>query len=228
MSTQPSNPFVFPGQGQGEQNPLLASMEMMRQAWQNMTSAGVFQQPVGPSALTTEQLDKRIADMRAVEGWLKLNLSMLGSSIQALEVQRATLGTLKSYMGFVSGGTDVGGTPVHVPSPLDVALGIKPSGQAKIKSAKVEKAAEKTTEKTAKGQLDATAPLADAAQAWWSLLQQQFNTLTAATAASMPTQEAAKRTVSKTTPKTVSKSPIRSKSSGTARKSAKPRAAINK
>jgi len=37
-----------------------------------------------------EELDKRIKDMRAVEQWLKLNLNMLQSAIQALEVQRAT------------------------------------------------------------------------------------------------------------------------------------------
>ena len=36
-----------------------------------------------------EELDKRITDMRAVEQWLKLNLNMLQSAIQALEVQRA-------------------------------------------------------------------------------------------------------------------------------------------
>jgi len=182
MSTQANNPFVFPGLGQGENNPLLASMEMMRQAWQDMTRAGMFAQPVGASALTTEQLDKRIADMRAVEGWLKLNLSMLTSSIQALEVQRATLGTLKSYMGFAAGAAEAAGTAA-VPSPLDVALGIKPSGQARIRSA----GAGKTADKVEQGGADpATAePFSEAAQAWWSLLQQQFNTLTAATKASM-------------------------------------------
>ncbi len=36
-----------------------------------------------------EELDKRITDMRAVEQWLKLNLSMLQSAIQALEAPAA-------------------------------------------------------------------------------------------------------------------------------------------
>jgi len=186
MSTQANNPFVFPGLGQGQGNPLLASMEMMRQAWQDMTSAGMFAQPVGVSALTTEQLDKRIADMRAVEGWLKLNLSMLTSSIQALEVQRATLGTLKSYMGFAAGAAEATGTAA-APSPLDVALGIKPSGQARIRSAGGGKKVGKTADKAEQGGADPATvePFSEAAQAWWSLLQQQFNTLTAATKASM-------------------------------------------
>lgn len=173
MSTQPGNPFVLPGMGHGaaDQNPLLASMEMMRQAWQNMSGAGIFQQPLAASPMTTEELDKRIAEMRAVESWLRLNLSMLSSSIQALEVQRATLSTLKSYMGFSSEGTSA-------PSPLDVALGIKPSGQAKIKPARHE--AEQDDAASA-----AAEPLSGAAQAWWGMLQQQFDTLAAATAASM-------------------------------------------
>lgn len=42
------------------------------------------------------ELDKRIADMKAVEGWLKMNLNMLQMSVQGLEVQRATLATLQA------------------------------------------------------------------------------------------------------------------------------------
>ena len=46
--------------------------------------------------MSPEDLDKRIADLRAVESWLNLNLTMLRGSIQALEVQRGTLMTLKT------------------------------------------------------------------------------------------------------------------------------------
>lgn len=46
--------------------------------------------------MSTEDLDKRIADLKAVESWLNLNLTMLRGSIQALEVQRGTLMTLKT------------------------------------------------------------------------------------------------------------------------------------
>ncbi len=44
-----------------------------------------------------DELEKRITDLRTVEQWLKLNLSMLQSSIQAFEVQRATLATLRVF-----------------------------------------------------------------------------------------------------------------------------------
>jgi hypothetical protein len=46
--------------------------------------------------MSPEDLDKRIADLRAVESWLNLNLTMLRGSIQALEVQRGTLMTLRT------------------------------------------------------------------------------------------------------------------------------------
>ncbi|KVE33435.1 PhaM family polyhydroxyalkanoate granule multifunctional regulatory protein [Burkholderia sp. TSV86] len=49
---------------------------------------------------SVDELDKRITDLRAVEQWLKLNLGMLQSAIQALEVQRATLATLRAFGAF--------------------------------------------------------------------------------------------------------------------------------
>ena len=38
-----------------------------------------------------DELDKRVADLKAVEGWLKMNLGMLQMTIQGLEMQRSTL-----------------------------------------------------------------------------------------------------------------------------------------
>lgn len=54
-----------------------------------------------PSVITPttdiDELDKRISDLRAVEQWLNVNLSMLRATIQGLEVQRGTIATLKSF-----------------------------------------------------------------------------------------------------------------------------------
>jgi hypothetical protein len=47
--------------------------------------------------LDIEELDKRIQDLKSVENWLQLNMSVLRSTIQGLEVQRATLAALKSF-----------------------------------------------------------------------------------------------------------------------------------
>src|SRR5690606_32126253 len=88
------------------------------------------------------------------------------------------------------------------PSPLEVALGLKPSGQARIKEAKDKEAKGSASAFEAAGNPAlAAAPLSEAAQGWWNMLQKQFDTLAAATTASMqataasaqaPSQEADK------------------------------------
>jgi len=46
--------------------------------------------------LNPEELEKRIDELRTVQFWLEQNAKMLGATIQALEVQRMTLSTLKT------------------------------------------------------------------------------------------------------------------------------------
>ena len=46
--------------------------------------------------LDPAELDKRIGELRTVQFWLEQNAKMLGATIQALEVQRMTLSTLKT------------------------------------------------------------------------------------------------------------------------------------
>ena len=46
--------------------------------------------------LNPEELEKRISELRTVQFWLEQNTRMLGATIQALEVQRMTLSTLKT------------------------------------------------------------------------------------------------------------------------------------
>jgi len=41
------------------------------------------------------EVEKRIADLKSVENWLKMNLSMLQMTIQGLEMQQATLNAIK-------------------------------------------------------------------------------------------------------------------------------------
>lgn len=63
-------------------------LEFVKQMWSNMgfTLPGM----VAPT-VDTDELGKRIADLKAVEGWLKSNLHLLQMTIQGLEMQRATL-----------------------------------------------------------------------------------------------------------------------------------------
>jgi hypothetical protein len=64
----------------------------MRQAWASMNLS-----PSLAPTLDLQELDKRIGDLKAVEQWLLLNLNMLRGSIQALEVQRATVATFRAF-----------------------------------------------------------------------------------------------------------------------------------
>jgi hypothetical protein len=67
--------------------------DFVRKMWGNMG----FGLPgmVTPS-LDVEELERRITDLKAVEGWLKMNLGMLQMNIQGLEVQRATLTAMQA------------------------------------------------------------------------------------------------------------------------------------
>ena len=76
-------------QDQNAQDPL----EFVRGMWQNM---GFSLPGMVTPTLDVDELDKRIADMKAVEGWLKMNLNMLQMSTQGLEMQRAALAAVKA------------------------------------------------------------------------------------------------------------------------------------
>lgn len=76
MSTTPSDP-----------------MEFLKSLWGN---SGMPLPGLVTPTMDTNELDKRITDMKAVEGWLKTNLGMLQMTIQGLEVQRATLSAFQA------------------------------------------------------------------------------------------------------------------------------------
>jgi hypothetical protein len=68
-------------------------LEFMKGMWGNMG----FSLPgmVAPT-FDTDELEKRIHDLKAVEGWLRMNLSMLQMTIQGLEMQCSTLSAVKA------------------------------------------------------------------------------------------------------------------------------------
>lgn len=206
MTTQNHNPFVLPGFGQSgdmASNPLMASMEMMRQAWQGLAGSTGLDQAAMAAPVSLEELDRRIADLRAVENWLRMNLSMLSSTIQGLEVQRATISTLKSFMG---------GSPAGARSPLEQALGIKPE------------AAPGQDKQTPDAGEAYAAQAASAAQGWWDMLQKQFDSLAAATTATLQGAEAAAE-AARQSAVNVSSDSTMGRTAGTARKAAKKAAA---
>lgn len=160
MAQDSSNPFVLPGfgqQGEAAGNPLLAGLDMMRQAWQNMAAGKLPDAPTGMPSMSLEDLERRIRELQTVQNWLQLNATMLASTIQGLEIQRSTLQTLQSLSGgaFASAGAR--------------------KGRAQDKQAASASAAEDTG-----GQA-----YVQAASDWWNLVQQQFEHLREATAASI-------------------------------------------
>lgn len=78
-------------------------LEFVKSLWGGMG----FSLPgmVAPT-IDTDELAKRIADLKAVEGWLKMNLNMLQMSIQTLEMQRTALSAMQAFAQPSEGGND--------------------------------------------------------------------------------------------------------------------------
>ena len=71
-----------------DENPPQDPFEMFRRLW------GPLGVPIPGMAMPTldpNEVEKRISDLKSVEGWLAMNLNMVKLSIQGLEMQKATL-----------------------------------------------------------------------------------------------------------------------------------------
>lgn len=178
MTANANNPFILPGLGQtGEMasNPLFASLEMMRQTFSTLSGAnglakGFAMQPT----LDPAELEKKINELKSVESWLKLNLSMLSSTIQGMEVQLATITTLQQFMAANRDSSKQSW-------PHSSATSATPSPP----SASAQASAPENQTPTKANVPSPEALNADGAQAWWNMLTQQFSQLAAATTASM-------------------------------------------
>ena len=155
-----------------------------------------------------EELDKRITDLRAVEQWLKLNLGMLQSATQALEVQRATLSTLRAFGAFAQAQMN---PPSSEPEPPK-------AGAARERTAGP--AAANAGEAPEGG---ATAAPGFDAGSWWNLVQAQFNQLAqfamAQPAAAAQAAQAAANAVGEAQAKTEAATARRSSGGSTAKRS---------
>lgn len=83
-------------------------LEFIKGMWGSM---GINLPGMVTPTLDVEELDKRITDMKAVEGWLKMNLNMLTMSIQGLEMQRATLSAVKAMSQSAAPGKEAEANP---------------------------------------------------------------------------------------------------------------------
>ena len=94
-------------------------MEFMRNMWSKM---GFSLPGMVTPTLDVDELDKRIADMKAVENWLKMNLSSLQMATQGLEMQRATIATMQAMSKIAT----EGGNPAEGGQPNPFTAGMWP------------------------------------------------------------------------------------------------------
>ena len=127
--------------------------------------------------LDVEEIDKRIADLRAVEQWLNLNVNMLRTAVQSLEVQRNTIATLRSFGGAMM-------TTMTKPG-MQPSASVAAPAAAPAPSHPPPKRPRSAHPAAAAG----TLPLNPAA--WWGALQEQFTKVAAA--ASAPVEQKKER-----------------------------------
>ena len=68
-------------------------LDFMKGMWGNM---GFSLPGMVTPTFDVDEIEKRIHDLKAVEGWLRMNLSMLQMTIQNLEMQRSTLSAVRA------------------------------------------------------------------------------------------------------------------------------------
>jgi len=170
------------------------TLDFVKNLWGSMSVPGL----TAPT-LSVEELDKKINDLKAVESWLNLNMSMLRGSIQALEVQRDTIATLKSVGASLASAVNTGVSDKSIFDANPYASAFfhhareadKAPAPAPTPAAATTPAPEARAEapKPAAGSASAAQP-----NAWWNMLQDQFKQAvsTAMVSESMMTDAAAK------------------------------------
>ena len=119
-------------------------------------------------SLNVEDLEKRIEELKHVQFWLEQNSRALAATIQALEVQKLTMATLKG-MNFSMGMPSAAPASSGWPMPAAATTQAEPVKPAPATEKAAEPAANAAGEKPAAGVID---PL----QLWGSLTQ-QFQTI---------------------------------------------------
>lgn len=125
--------------------------------------------------LNPEELDKRVNELKAVKFWLEQNSRMLDATIQALEVQRMTLSTLKTMNLQVADLQQAMTLKVpDLPTPAPVAA---PVAAPEPAPAPAPRKPRKPAPKATSTPEPSPAPGAVDPMQWWSALTQQFGEL---------------------------------------------------
>jgi len=121
------------------------------------------------------ELEKRIEELRTVQFWLEQNARLLGATIQALEMQRMTLSTLKTMN--VSFGDLADSLRIRMPEPA----ADKPRAAEAPAPAPAAAPDKPAATRAPRADNEPAAPIVPAGVAdpmqWWSALTQQFTEL---------------------------------------------------
>ena len=173
------------------------TLEFVRNMWGAMKIPGMSMPSMSP-----DDINKQITDLKAVESWLQMNMNMLRTTIQTLEVQSATLSAIHAMgQSFSHTGTS------------------RPTTESKSEfESPFEKPADKTDKPTS-GMPDTAAIAAQFANSalWWNTVQDQF-----AQAVNQVVTPAKKTANKKTASK---KTAAKKKATGTAKKTTTARGA---
>lgn len=146
------------------------TLDFVKNLWGSMSVPGMSIPGLGAPALSIDELDKKIADLKAVEAWLNVNVAMLRGTVQALEVQRGTIATLKTMGANLAEAMKQPGADeksVMAAAPYMSAFFGQPAAAAQPVAPEAAKA-------------EPEAPAADGAALmpnptlWWNVLQDQF------------------------------------------------------
>ena len=156
------------------------TLDFVKNLWGSMGVPGAA--AMATPTLSVDDLDKKITDLKAVEAWLNVNMAMVRGTIQALEVQRGTIATIKAM-------SEAMAQAMAQPASADKApFGPEFFGQGKPASdtGGAQQAASSDTAAGARAETgsgtagDGTAAGAQpgaaftSAAAWWNVLQDQF------------------------------------------------------
>lgn len=145
------------------------TLAFVKQLWGSMKIPGMSMPSLSP-----EEIDKQIADLKAVESWLQVNMNMLRGSIQALEVQSATLTALRSVgESFAKAASGAGTSTANDDKPAFDSP-FQSSFQSSFQSPFHASSDQAAQADGAADPASMAAPFANAA-VWWNAMQEQFS-----------------------------------------------------
>lgn len=198
--------------------PMSDTLDFVKKLWGGMSVPGMPAM-VAPT-LSVEELEQKITDLKAVESWLNVNMSMLRNTIQAMEVQRATIGTLQSMSAAFQSAVDSSTEKKFDAATFWSSLQPEKSSPtaASAKAAEPEPVSAPPAPKATVIEPTELAAQMASPTAWWDILQNQFKQAVS-NAIAEPETKAAGTTAAKTT--AAARKPV-------AKSAAKPAAAAEK